>query len=160
MQAKPAVEKLMGQGVELVALGKGTEEAVLQTLFDISDGSARYGVDLLRSVMADGPSTDRSRANAHHTYRHTHDRYSHGSYDPIEHIWRWLSAEVGPFETAAEFKGAWRKLLGDSAAGDKLQLAIVRGDDCPCTQHLRMVYVSVGVFGGMTDTDDRRYYLQ
>ena len=41
MQAKPAVERLTGQGVELVALGKGTEEGVLQTLFDISDGSAR-----------------------------------------------------------------------------------------------------------------------
>ena len=61
--------------------------------------------------------------NAHHPP--THNRYSYGSYDPIEHIWRWLPADEGPFETAAEFKGTWQKLLGDSV-GDKLQLCIVR----------------------------------
>lgn len=41
MQAKPAVKRLTGHGVELVALGEDTEEGVLQTLFEISDGSAR-----------------------------------------------------------------------------------------------------------------------
>lgn len=47
MQVTPAVEKLTGRGVELVALGKGAsgekegDDVVLQALFDISDGSAR-----------------------------------------------------------------------------------------------------------------------
>lgn len=52
-------------------------------------------------------------------------RYGHGSYDPIERIWRWLPSEQGPFEAAAEFKAAWRKMLADEAAGDSLRLYIV-----------------------------------
>ncbi len=39
-QTKPAVSKLSGKAVELVALD-GEDDAVLQGLFDISDGSAR-----------------------------------------------------------------------------------------------------------------------
>lgn len=40
-QVKPAVRKLTGVGVELVAMDAAVEDALLQTLFDISDGSAR-----------------------------------------------------------------------------------------------------------------------
>lgn len=64
-----------------------------------------------------------------HTHTQLNDcdgRYGHGSYDPIERIWRWLPAGEGPFETAAEFKDAWRRLLRDEAKGDKLRLYIVR----------------------------------
>lgn len=58
-------ERLQGRGIELVVLGD--KEEAMKTLFEISDGSPRYG---------------------------------HGSYDPLEKIWRWMPAEMGPHEQA------------------------------------------------------------
>ena len=59
-------------------------------------------------------------------------RYGHGRYDPIERIWRWLPAEEGPFETAAEMTAAWRKLLDEEKDGDSLRFYIVRLLGCFC----------------------------
>lgn len=41
LQVKPAVRKLTGMGVELVAMDADVEDGLLQKLFDVSDGSAR-----------------------------------------------------------------------------------------------------------------------
>ena len=71
--------RLQGRGVKLVVLEEEEEEEeVLKTLFEISDGSPRYG---------------------------------HGSYDPVERIWRWLPAEMGPHENAQGMKEGVRKLV-------------------------------------------------
>lgn len=68
--------RLQGRGVELVVLEE--EEEVMKTLFEISDGSPRYG---------------------------------HGSYDPVERIWRWLPAEMGPHEQVEGMKEGVRELV-------------------------------------------------
>jgi hypothetical protein len=52
LQVKPAVSKLTGQAVELVALDANTEEGVLHTLFDISDGSPRWVIAARRDYPA------------------------------------------------------------------------------------------------------------
>lgn len=71
--------RLQGRGIELVVLKDDEEEEeVINTLFEISDGSPRYG---------------------------------HGSYDPVERIWRWLPAEMGPHEQVLGMKEGVRKLV-------------------------------------------------
>lgn len=100
---KPVVEggRLQGQGIELLVLGalesgkaakvKAEDSTTIQALFDISDGSPRYG---------------------------------HNSYDPIERIWRWLPAELGPYETAAALTEAVQKAARSKADG--VIFAVVR----------------------------------
>ena len=48
-------------------------------------------------------------------------RYGHGSYDPIEKVWRWLPE--GPYETAAAFQEAMHQRAQECK--DRLDLIIV-----------------------------------
>ena len=86
--------RLQGRGIELVVLKEDEEEEVMNTLFEISDGSPRYG---------------------------------HGSYDPVERIWRWLPAEMGPHAQVKAMKEGVRKLAKEEE-GVVLYVVSERGE--------------------------------